>query len=162
MSFFWTSYWSTTLTLPDHQCFCNPSKISWTIWLFFRNFCDEAWLFVLSRLFGLLSSSLLLYSQRFGRSALRPSSGPSCRLRQEGSQVWKEGSRVRKESSRVRQEAPEEGRRADRPKRCEYNNKDEDNSPNNLDNTSSYCTLINCIIIFCITNVFGYFCGFMA
>ena len=31
-------------------------------------------------------------------------------------------------------EAPEEGRRAHRPKRYDYNNKDEDISPNNLDN----------------------------
>ena len=30
--------------------------------------------------------------------------------------------------SRVRQETPEEVRRTYRPKRCEYNNKDEDNS----------------------------------
>ena len=33
---------------------------------------------------------------------------------------------------RVRQETPEEGRRTHRPKRCEYNNKDEDNSPKTL------------------------------
>ena len=44
--------------------------------------------------------------------------------------VQKEGSRVR-ESSRVQQEIPEEGQRAHRLKRCAYNNKDEDNSPNN-------------------------------
>ena len=31
--------------------------------------------------------------------------------------------------SLVRQETTEEGRRTYRPKRCEYNNKDEDNSP---------------------------------
>ena len=37
-----------------------------------------------------------------------------------------------KESSRVRQEASEEGRRAHRLKHHEYNNKDEDNSLNNL------------------------------
>ena len=36
-----------------------------------------------------------------------------------------------REGSRVRQ-TPEEGRRTYRPKRCENNNKDEDNSPKNL------------------------------
>ena len=46
--------------------------------LFFQNFWDVVWLFVLSRLFRLLSSSLLLYSQRFDRCALRPSSGAYC------------------------------------------------------------------------------------
>ena len=35
------------------------------------------------------------------------------------------------EGSRVRQ-TPEEGRRTYRPKRCDNNNKDEDNSPKNL------------------------------
>ena len=35
------------------------------------------------------------------------------------------------ESSRVRQ-TPEEGRRTYQPKRCRNNNKDEDNSPKNL------------------------------
>ena len=34
--------------------------------------------------------------------------------------------------SRVRQETPEEGRRTHQPKRYEYNNKDEDNSPKTL------------------------------
>ena len=34
--------------------------------------------------------------------------------------------------SRVPQETPEEGRRTYRSKRCEYNNKDEDNSPKTL------------------------------
>ena len=58
------------------------------------------------------------------------------RLRQESSRVRKVSSQVRKVSSQVRQEAPDEGRRSHRPKRCEYNNKDEDNSPNNLDNTN--------------------------
>ncbi len=32
-------------------------------------------------------------------------------------------------SSRVRQETPEEGRKTHQPKRCECNNKDEDNNP---------------------------------
>ena len=34
------------------------------------------------KLFGVLSTSLLLYSQRFGRCALRLSSGASCRTRE--------------------------------------------------------------------------------
>ena len=34
--------------------------------------------------------------------------------------------------SRIRRNAPEEGRRAYRPKRCEYNHEDEDISPNIL------------------------------
>ena len=38
------------------------------------NFWDEAWWFLLLRVFGLLTSSLLLFSQRFGRHVLRPSS----------------------------------------------------------------------------------------
>ena len=58
-------------------------------------------------------------------------------LIQESSRVRKVSSQVRKVSSQVWQEAPEEGRRAYQPKRCEYNNKDEDSSPNNLDNTNN-------------------------
>ena len=46
---------------------------------FFRclsmNFCDKAWWFLSLRVFGLLSSSLFLFPQRFGRYVLRPSSG---------------------------------------------------------------------------------------
>ena len=38
-------------------------------------------------LFGLLSSSLLISVQRFGRCALQPSSGISCRTR-EPSRTW--------------------------------------------------------------------------
>ena len=47
----------------------NKNKISC------RNFCDEAWWFLSLRVFGLLSSSLLLFPQRFGRYVLWPSSG---------------------------------------------------------------------------------------
>ena len=36
--------------------------------------------------------------------------------------------------SRVLQETPEEDRRTHRPKRCEYNNKDEDNRSKTLNN----------------------------
>ena len=48
-----------------------------------------------------------------------------------------------REGSRVRQ-TPEEGRRTYRPKRCGNNNKDEDNSPKNLNDKKfidiSLCT----------------------
>ena len=39
------------------------------------NFWDETWWFLSLRVFGLLSSSLLLFRQRFGQYVLRPSSG---------------------------------------------------------------------------------------
>ena len=45
------------------------------------NFWDEACWFLSLRVFGLLSSSLLLFPQRFGRYVLRPSSGV-CRTRE--------------------------------------------------------------------------------
>ena len=38
------------------------------------------------------------------------------------------------EDSRVRQETPEEGRKVHRSKHWVYNNKDEENSPNTLNN----------------------------
>ena len=65
------------------------------------NFWNEAWWFLSLRVFGLLSSSLLLFVQRFDH----------------------EGSRVR--------QTPEEGRRTYRLKRCGNNDKDGDNSPKN-------------------------------
>ena len=40
-----------------------------------QNFGDEAWWFLSLRVFGLLSSSLSLFPQRFGRYVLRPSLG---------------------------------------------------------------------------------------
>ena len=42
------------------------------------------------------------------------------------------------EGSQVRQETPEEGRRTYRPKRCEYSNKDEDNSPKTLNDKNKF------------------------
>ena len=42
------------------------------------SFQDEVWWFLSLRIFGLLSSSLLLFPQRFGRYVLRPSSGVCC------------------------------------------------------------------------------------
>ena len=46
------------------------------------------------------------------------------------------GVEIEFEGSRVRQ-TPEEGRRTYRPKRCGNNNKDEDNSPKNLDDENT-------------------------
>ena len=46
------------------------------------NFWDEIWLFLSFSVFVLLSSSWLLYSKRFSRCVLRPSSGVSCRIRE--------------------------------------------------------------------------------
>ena len=45
-----------------------------------------------------------------------------------------------REGSQVRQ-TPEEGRRTYRPKRCGNNNKDEDNSPKNLNDKNSTFSL---------------------
>ena len=45
------------------------------------DFLDEASFLLSIRIFGLLTSSLLLYSQRFGWYVLRSSSGVSCRTR---------------------------------------------------------------------------------
>ena len=47
-------------------------------------------------------------------------------------------SRLQQKGSTVRQEGPEEGWRAHQLKYWEYNNKDEDNSLNNLDNTKPH------------------------
>ena len=44
----------------------------------------------------------------------------------------------------IRQETPEEDRRIHRPKRCEYNYKDEDNSPKNLKDKKTKA-LFNCL-----------------
>ena len=57
------------------------------------NFWNETWWFLSFRVFGLFFSSLLLYSQRFGRYVLLPYSGVSCRtLKSTGTVGW--GSRV--------------------------------------------------------------------
>ena len=111
------------------------------------NFWDEAW-FLSLRVFGILSSSLLLFPQHFGRYVLRPSSGV-CRTREpswnfelrpllkpRGSPVLIPLTNKRRsskfcEGSRVRQ-TPEEDWRTYRPKRCGNSNKDEDNSPKTL------------------------------
>ena len=115
------------------------------------NFWDKACWFLSLRFFRLLSSSLLLFPQHFGRYVLRPSSDV-CRTREPsrnhgGRLFWfrlANGIRTGDargfnnrlsskfcEGSRVRQTS-EEGRRTYRPKRCGNNNKDEDNSPKNL------------------------------
>ena len=53
------------------KCFLNSCLNFW-----------EAWWFLSFRFFRLLSSSLLSYSQYFGRCVLQPSSGVSCRTRE--------------------------------------------------------------------------------
>ena len=78
-------------------------------------------LFVSLRVFGLLSSSLLLFPQRFGRYVLRHSLGV-CQTR---------------EPSRNFRQTREECQRIYRPKRCENSNKDEDNSPKTLTDKKS-------------------------
>ena len=85
------------------------------------------------RVFGLLSSSLLLFPQRFGRYVLWPSSGGFNKGR---SSMFHIGSRVR--------QTPEEGQRTYRLKRCGNNNKDEDNSLKTLNDK---------IIKFCLRNL---------
>ncbi len=53
-------------------------------------------------------------------------------IRTDNPRVFNKGRNSKfREGSRVRQ-TPEEGRRTYRPKRCGNNNKDEDNSPKNL------------------------------
>ena len=82
-----------------------------------QNFWDKDWKFLLLRLFGLLISSLLLYSQYFSRQVFRPSSGIySCGLNNGFSSRFCVG-------SRIRHETPEVDRRTYRPKHCEYSNK---------------------------------------
>ena len=44
----------------------------------YLNFWDKPWLFLSLRVFGLLSSCLLLFPQHFGQHVLRPSSGACC------------------------------------------------------------------------------------
>ena len=57
------------------------------------NFWDEACWFLSLRFFGLLSSSLLLFPQRFGQYVLRPSSGV-CRTREPSRNYWNHGGRL--------------------------------------------------------------------
>ena len=97
------------------------------------NFWDEACWFLSLRVFGLLSSSLLLFPQRFSQYILRPSSGV-CRTRGRSSK-FREGFRVR--------QTPEEGRRTYRPKRYGNNNKDEDNSPKTLSDKNTRVFSLN-------------------
>ena len=93
--------------------------------------------FLSLRVFGLVSSSLLLFPQRFGQYILRPSSSvyrtrepsrnfelrPLLKPRIEGrSSKFQEGSRV--------SQTPEEGRWTYRPQL--YGNNNKDNSPKNL------------------------------
>ena len=50
-------------------------------------------------------------------------------------------------NSRVRQEAPEEGRKTHRPNRCDFKNKDEDNSPKILNKKKEYLIRYNSVQI---------------
>ena len=60
-------------------CHCvSVSKFSNQLALSCLNFWDKLWWFLSFRVFRLLSSSLLLYSQHFAQCILRPSSGVSC------------------------------------------------------------------------------------
>ena len=92
------------------------------------------WTWVLSiRVFGLLSSSLLLLPQRFGRYVLRLFSRPKrCRNNnkdEDNSPKTLNDQNHQASSQKFRQQTPEEGRRTCWPKRCGNNNKDEENSP---------------------------------
>ena len=63
------------------RCFCSVPAINMKRkWIRCLNFLDENWWFLSFSVFGLLSSYSLLYSQRFGRYVLRPSSAV-CRTR---------------------------------------------------------------------------------
>ena len=95
------------------------------------NFCDEVWWFLL--FFGLLSSCLLLFPQRFGwlwRTELYSvmtngiRKGDSREFNKECSSKFREGYQVR--------QTPEDDQRKYRPKRCGNNTKDEHNSPYTL------------------------------
>ena len=68
---FATAIWSYAL-------WCNCCIISKCIIFACLNFWDEAWWFLSFRVFTLLSSSLLLYSQCFGQCVLWPSSEVTC------------------------------------------------------------------------------------
>ena len=63
----------------SHECCSYFNIILFYIYIYIYicclNFWDEAWWFLSLRVFGLLSSSLLLFPRRFGRYVLRPSSG---------------------------------------------------------------------------------------
>ena len=71
---YWTIVFIFIVIFTTFRLICPPA--------FFRCFClnfwDEAWWFLSLRLFGQLSSSVLLFPQRFGRYVLRPSSGVCC------------------------------------------------------------------------------------
>ena len=56
--------------------------VLWHIKSYLSEFLMQSWMsfFLSFRVFGLLTSFLLLYKQCFGRCVLRPSSGDSCRI----------------------------------------------------------------------------------
>ena len=65
-----------------------------------------------------------------------------------------------------RKEKSEEGRRTHRPKLCEYNNKEEDNSPKTLNDTNHQASsqkfrqLMLGLILFCFVLFLSYFISF--
>ena len=66
---FWTIVFIFIVIFKTFRLICSP------VFIRCLNFWDKAWWFLSFRVFGLLSSSLLLYSKRFGQYVLRPSSG---------------------------------------------------------------------------------------
>ena len=96
----------------------------------------------ISSFYGLLSSSLLFFSQRFGRCIHRPSSGVPCLSGHRNDSTWEIifTSQTLKMISLVesflcpdKQGTPEEAQRIQRPKPCEKKpNKNENNNPKTL------------------------------
>ena len=107
-----------------------------------QNFWDKACWFLSLRVFGLLSSSLLLFPQRFGRYVLRLYPVMANGIRTGDPRGFNKGRSSKfREGSRVRQ-TPEEGRRTYGPKRCGNNNIYEGNSPKTL-NDNNHCMFFN-------------------
>ena len=92
------------------------------------NFCDEAWWFLSLRVFRLLSSSLLLFPQRFDWYVLRPSSGI----------CWTWEPTQNFELSFIESTGVACCRGL-----CGNNNKDEDNSPKTLNDKKNIWVKIN-------------------
>ena len=126
MLWFWYSFKISHDFVPEAMCYkkSQPKQrlylfnyASWIlhhmdkfnkVWWYFEILQEE---FLSLRVFRLLSLSLLLYSQGFSWSVFQPSSGVLC-------QTW--------------HETPEGSQKMHQPKCSEYNNKDEDNSPDTL------------------------------
>ena len=86
---------------------------------------------VISKSFGIIIFIFIFFPQRFSRCILQPSSDVPCLSRHRNDSTWEitiKVSQVESLLSQNKQGTPEEGRRIQRLKRCEKNNKDEDNS----------------------------------